>query len=204
MKRFLAAALILATGCARTQEFKTYKDPGGDFSLTIPADWVPEADPDRKPASVTSFLTKKTIYDEGQPLGPVLHVTKFYRNRSSHPGTNEDFKAYQENILFPTDILFGASVDLLPAHKRSDLTKNVRDTRISGIPAKTYQKSFEYTTAPMHGNKKFSVKLEDIVIQTPEAYYVLEYRATKELFDKYYFAFEKASETFRLLTSKQG
>ena len=54
----------------------------------------------------------------------------------------------------------------------------------------------------MHGNKKYSIKLEDIVIRTPEAYYVLEYRATQELFDKYYFAFEKAAETFRLLASK--
>jgi hypothetical protein len=30
------------------------------------------------------------------------------------------------------------------------------------------------------------MRLEDAVIQTPEAYYVLEYRATQELFEKYY------------------
>ena len=201
MKRILAALIVITTGCAKTQEFKAYKDPGGDFVLNVPADWIAESSPRKKPAAVTSFVSKKAVFEEGQPIGPILHVTKFYRTRDDHPGSGEEFEEFSREVLSPSDALFGAPADSLSERQR-DSMKDARDMTLGGLPAKTYQKSFEMKSTPMHGNRVHSVKLEDVVVQTPSAYYVLEYRATQELFDKYYFAFQNAAQTFRILAAQ--
>lgn len=50
----------------------------------------------------------------------------------------------------------------------------------------------------LHGLQATKMRLEDIVIRTPEFYWVLDYRATVELFDKYYPDFQRFAKSAKL------
>jgi hypothetical protein len=185
-------AALMASSCAQKPVFELYRDPGGDYSLEVPKGWprAGNADLKRKPNSVISFIGRNEPSDEGTPLGAVLYVTKFYRQRSDFPGDAKGFDAYRQEVLAPSEALFGAGP--LPAG-----APRVSDMRLGGLAAKTYRRDYEHFNR-LHMPKPVAMRLEDVVIQTREAFYVLEYRATSELFDRYHYAFEKAKASFQL------
>lgn len=170
---FFLVAFLVISACARNIEFQTYSDPSKDFVLQVPKGWLQEAI-NRRPTSVASFVGEVTDQDEGIPLGAVLYVTKFYRYRADHPGSNAGYEAYLKDVLLPLDVLFGASPEKLPAEIRKKLASPVNETQLSGLPAKTYRRDFEHYN-PFHMSRSYQMRLEDVVIRTPTAYYVLEY-----------------------------
>ena len=51
----------------------------------------------------------------------------------------------------------------------------------------------------MHGKvQTFPSRVDGVLLRSDEAYYVLEYRATEELFDKHHPAFERFKASFKL------
>lgn len=207
MRRFLApgAALLLAAACAK-QGYEPYQDPEGGYSFDAPKGWAVEGNAGlgRKPVSTALFVGHVAAQDEGVPLGAVLSVTKLYRARAAHPGGDKAFQEFRRTVLLPTEVLFGeAPASALPENLRQGLAGGVKDTTLAGLPAKTYRREFEHYNR-LHMPKPVAMRLEDVVVQTPEAYFVLEYRATRELFDKHYGAFKKAKDSFRLLGAKSG
>ncbi len=186
--RILTLAGILAfllLGCSRPPVFETYTDPGGDFTLEVPQGWPRGGNADRKPkpVSVVEFIGKADPQDEGIPLGAVLSVSKLYRERADIPGDEQTFQRYRTNVLEPTDALFKAPADLT----------------ISGRPAREYRRESDHVKAPFHGGTRIPMRFEGFVVETPSAYYVIEYRASRENFDQYSFALSRARTSFRLL-----
>jgi hypothetical protein len=195
----LAAALALVS-CARAPEFERYDDPSGDYRLDAPKGWQHWGNADRKakPIRAVMFVGKISSQDEGIPLGAVLSVTKLYRRRADYPGKRSAYERYRKDVLMPSAAIFGDAGTNLPKAVAKLLPQGVRDERLAGLPAKSYGREYEHFNK-IHMPAPVAMKLEDVVLRTPEAYFVLEYRATTELFDRYHYAFERAKESFALL-----
>ena len=178
-------ALMLLSGCSRPPAFEIYTDPGGDYTLEVPREWPKNGNADRKPKpmSVVEFIGKLDPQDEGIPLGAVLSVTKFYRDRADIPGDDQAFQNYRKKVLEPTDILFQSPAGFT----------------LSGRAARDYRREYTHVKAPMHGGDKIPMRFEGFAVETPMAYYVIEFRATQDNFDKYSFALERARSSFKLL-----
>ncbi len=165
----------------------------------ISDDWRRDGDKDlsRKPVAVVSFIGEVQADDEGVPLGAVINVTRIARAKADVPGGDKGFAAYQKNWLFRSDALFGGPKDVLPENQKPLLALPISDETVGGLKAKVYRQEFTESN-PVHNSNSVAMRLEDAVVQTPEAYYVLEYRATKELFDKHYPVYQrfKAAATF--------
>lgn len=195
MRYVLPTLLALMTACAHTG-YETYREASGTFSLDVPRSWKKYRDSDfsRKPNAVVSWYGK-IVEDKGYPVGAIVELEKLNRRPDDFP-PERDWEFYKKNILEPTDRLFDGTH---PSEVR------VEEATMAGLPARLFSRSVEQLSGdgPVRGSdKKHPSRIEGIVIQTPDAYYVLEYRATNELFDKYRPAFERMKESFRLNPDK--
>jgi len=170
----------------------SYVDPSGFFRSEIPDSWRRDGDKDltRKPVAVVTFIGEIQSQDEGIPLGAVINVTRIIRDKADFPGGDKGFATFQRNWLYRSDALFGGPQGLLPENQRSLLALPVSDETIGGLKARVYRQEYRQAN-PIHNPNVTAMRLEDAVIQTPRAYYVLEYRATSELFDKYYPVYQR-------------
>lgn len=190
MKTTLAATLIFAAAmiaCRRAPHVVAYSDPSGLFRSEIPDDWRRDGDKDlsRKPVAVISFIGEIQSQDEGIPLGAVINVTRISRDKADVPGGEKGFAVFQKSWLLRSDALFGGSKDVLSEDQKPLLALPIADATIGGLKAKVYRQGYRQAN-PIHSPNAPPMRLEDAVVQTPRAYYVLEYRATQDLFDKYY------------------
>lgn len=188
MRPLFFAVLLTAVGCSHKPSFQQFKDASGVFAADLPSNWHRGGQDDlgRRPAATMTWVGEVAEESEGRQLGAMIHISRFQRK-----DVPSDFK---KSTLDPADTMF--SPDPLPA----DAPANIASLTISGHPARRYRRDFEAVLGGgLHQTKgPFAMRLEDIVVQTPDAYYVLEYRATKALFDKHYQAFERLASTFRL------
>jgi len=193
------AGLSLATACSKPPSFDVYEDPGGDFKLEAPKGWQLWGNAARKPRPISAvmFVGKVEMQDEGMPIGAVLSITKLYRRRADYPGKDEGYRRFRQDVLVPSSVLFGEPASLLPEAMRKMLPQKIDSLQVSGFPARSYGREYEHFTRS-HTDKPIPIRLEDLVVQTPEAYYVIEYRATTTLFAKYHFAAERARSSFTL------
>ena len=189
MRSLLVAALVLAglSACRAKPHTVAYVDPSGLFRAEIPDTWRRDGDKDlsRKPVAVVSFIGEISSQDEGLPVGAVINVTRITRLANEVPGGDKGYAAFQRNWLSRSDALFGGPKNVLPEDQKALLSLPVADETIGGRKAKVYRQEYRQGN-PIHSTSAPAMRLEDAVIQTPEAYYVLEYRATQDLFDKYY------------------
>lgn len=206
----LLAAALAAAACAKKPDFEVFRDPSGQVAVEVPSGWGRDGDDGlgRKPMSAVSFVGEVAVQDEGVPLGAVLSVTRFSRNRSDYPAEKAVREYWETNVLLPTEALFGDVRPSKPAIKEPEgLAKDVRDATLGGLAGKSYRREYVHRAGgrPLHGQiREVPMRLVGVIVRTPEAYFVLEYRATKTLFDKHYPAFEKAQRSFRLLESGKG
>jgi len=181
MRRLAAAAalVLLGTACRRAPAFAPYADPAGRWSLEVPSGWTPDPGPVRLPTSGVDFVGALEPQDEGVPLGAVLSVVRHARRRADHPGGDAAFRGYETAVLKPARELFGDD---------------------GGAPAsKDFARDYERGPGgPLHGNKSFAMRAEGFVRRTADAYYVVEYRATRENFERYRYALDRARASFRL------
>lgn len=188
----ILALLLAVVGCAQKDPFQPFKDASGEFESDVPADWRREGDDDlgRRPAATLTWVGMVAEESEGMQLGAMIHVSRFQRT-----GVPPGFK---KSTLDPTDLMFG------PGPFPPGAPPNITTLTVSGHPARRYHREFEVVLGGgLHKtNGPIAMRLEDIVIQTPKAYYVLEYRATKSLFDKHYRAFERLTSTFWLIEQR--
>lgn len=145
-------------------EFQIYVDSGTEFSVEVPMGWLQEAN-SRKPMSVFSFTGEVTVQDEGIPLGALLSVTKFYRQRTDHPGSDAGYGTYLTEVLLPLDVPFSGSTQVFPEDVRKRLASPVKDTQLSGLPARAYRRDFKHYN-PFHMARSYEMRLEDVIIQT--------------------------------------
>ena len=186
MKRSMVV-LLAAAACSRPMSFVEYREPAGEFSVEAPAGWnVNESGSfSKRPVGEVSWAGKIVDQHEGRPVGALLFVRKLDR----HPDKLQE--RYRQGTLLETDALFGGGHPADLAVKSGDF---------AGHPARWFQRDFDDSVGGgMHGAvKTYPSRVAGIVVQTPEAYYVLEYRATRELFDGYRPAFERLTASFQL------
>lgn len=180
MKRTAAAFLLLTAACSRPPRYAAYQDPAKRYTLEVPATWAVDADPnaDKKPASKTEFIGAARPQREGVILGAVLSVSRLSRARKDFPGTDAAFKGFDENILKPTRDLFGDDA-AAPA-------------------AKTFSRDYDFGgPTPLHSDPAVAMRSVGTAYRTADAYFVVEYRAAKENFEKYRYAYDRAVLTFK-------
>ena len=182
MRLFLAALLL--AGCSQKTSFQPFTEASGAFTAELPSNWQRDGHEDlrKTPAAVMTWIAELVDQSEGYQVGTMIHINRFQRKGAT--------PAFKKSTLAPTDALFGSGK--LPA--------DVSVMTVSGHPARRLQREFEQNLGGgMHAKKgPFAMRLEDVVIQTPDAYYALEYRSTKDLFDKHHGAFERLLATIRI------
>lgn len=188
MRPLYLAVLLIVSGCSQKPSFQEFKEASGEFSADLPSNWHRDGQDDlrRKPAASMTWIAEVAEESEGSQVGAMIHISRFQRE-----GAPASFK---KSTLDPTDAMFG------PGPLPAGAPVNVTSFTLSGHPARRYRRDFEVVLGGgMHrATSPIAMRLEDIVVQTPDAYYVLEYRATKALFDKHYQAFDRLAATFRL------
>lgn len=188
----LLPVLLAVIGCSQEPSYREFKEASGEFAADIPLKWLRDGQDDlrRVPAASMTWIAEVAEESEGNQVGAMIHISRFQRKDAP--------SNFKKSTLDPTDMMFGSGP--LPPGAPA----NVSSLTMSGHPARRYRRDFEAVLGGgMHPAKgPIAMRLEDIVVQTPDAYYVLEYRATKALFDKHYQAFERLAATFRLRASR--
>lgn len=190
MNRFVAAAVISASvACAQKTAFQEFKEASGEFVADLPSNWHRDGQDDlrRRPAASMTWVAEVAAESEGQQVGAMIHVSRFQRREAP--------TGFRKSTLEATDSMFGSGP--LPSGAPADISA----LTVSGHPARRYRRDFEAVLGGgMHKTAgPIAMRLEDVVIQTPDAYFVLEYRATGKLFDKHHPAFERLVATIRIV-----
>lgn len=186
MRRTLLAAAVLLAACAKPLEYETYRDPAGAFETEAPRGWTPEVSGPfpEWPARKTQWLGEMADQHEGAAIGAIFTVW-----RMSRKPTAKQVK-YREQMLAATDALFE---DAQP----EDVMTAAGE--LAGYPARAFQRELtENLGGGMHGAvRAHPSRISGVAVQTPDAYYVLEYRATLKLFDKHLPVFQRMRESFK-------
>ena len=194
----LSAVLLFgaAGACSRALVWQPYADMSGDFSSEIPASWTSIDDPDlkRRPVGVVAFLGEMKAQDEGNPLGALIQVSRVTRGPSEMPAGEKARQAYAKAWLASPDRLFKGRVESLPVDAQKGLPK-VSEVLLGAKTARTYEREYEHFNAA-HMPRPVPMKLVDVVVRTDKAYYVIEYRATRDLFEKHRPVFERFLKSF--------
>ncbi|UPT73040.1 MAG: hypothetical protein M0D55_14190 [Elusimicrobiota bacterium] len=186
----ILSVVILATimGCSKKTAYGDFTEATGQFTAQLPSNWHRDGHDDlsRSPMAVMTWIAEISAEKEGQQIGAMIHINRF-RRKDVPP-------AFKKATLDPTDAMFGKG-PLPPG-----APDRIADLTVEGFPARLYRRDFETVLGGgMHSVKgPFKMTLEDVVVQTPDSYYVLEYRATAELFEKYHPAFRRLVETIKL------
>lgn len=188
MRLFFAVSLMLAAACNKSTSYQSFQEASGQFIADLPVEWHRDGQDDlaRRPAATMTWIGAVEAEKEGRQVGAMIHISRFQRKDAP--------LAFKRSTLDPTDTMFGPGP--LPAGAPSV----VIPLSIDGRPARRYRRDFEEILGGgMHGTTNpIPMRLEDVVIETPDAYFVLEYRATRNIFEKHHPVFERLISTFRL------
>lgn len=181
MRPLIAALLAILAACSLPMTYVEYQEPGGDFSVQVPSHWAIDERGafSRKPVGEVWWMGKVVDQHEGIPIGVMLFVRRIDRRST---GTT----------LAETDALFSGK------HPKDVL---VQSLEFSGKTARAFNRDYEETLGGgMHGKlRSYPARTAGVAIQTPDAYYVLEYRAVRDQFDKYFPIFERLRSSFKIL-----
>jgi hypothetical protein len=187
--RYVALIFVHFLGCSRPFYYVDYHEPANEFSVKVPWGWqLSERGPfSRKPVAEVWWLGKMVAQHEGWPLGVMLFVRKLDRHPDARLRKHRPDFLKMENELF--------------AGKRFDgLT--VTTGTFSGYPTRLVMNDDWIDTTGdnwMHGKvKEYPSRLHALVIQTPDEYYILEYRAVREHFESHKPAFDTLVASFKL------
>jgi hypothetical protein len=191
----LAVAAASLFACSRELVWQRYADASGLVSVDIPKSWplAVSGDLNRLPVSSLTFVGEEKPQDEGVFLGATIHVTRVARADADMPRGEPAHGRYVATWIAPADVIFGASPESLPLEARKDLPK-VSDATLGGKPAKTYGREYEYVNQ-VRGIRLW-LKLVDVVVRTDKAYYMIEYRAPRDTFEKNRPVFERFVKSF--------
>ena len=205
---FLIIVALALAACKRAPEqagpagepinFGAYQDSDGNFRFEAPMGWQPMPGPQSdKTAPSVYFRGFENVGGQRTPVDVAVLVSKLPRNPQAF-ASPEAFERYRRSTLLQVDALFGPASPDLQEPLRSLIAKNVQDISVAGIAGKTYRRDYDYIDPHgPPGAKPLPVSLEEIVLRTPEAYYVLEYRARRDLFDRYHFAADRLKASFK-------
>lgn len=188
MRVRLLVIAMLAAACSGPPDFIQYQEPGGAFSAEVPKRW--ELDErgafSRRPVGEVWWIGKVSDDHEGWPIGAIIYVRRMEKNPDKRN------KIYIKWDLADTQALF--------TQKKFPAGLRVEKSTFLGFDAREFSRDYdEKLGGGWHGKVRIvPARAEGVVLDTPESYYVLEYRATKDLFDKYRYGFVKLKESFRL------
>jgi hypothetical protein len=186
MRRIALGLALLAAGCSKPLEYAEYKDPAGGFAASMHKEWIANAKSPfpEWPARKTEWIGEVADQHEGVAIGSIYTVWKMSRKPTAKQ------KKYDETMLAATDALFAdeAPQDVM-----------VAPGEFQGHPAVAFQRELTENLGPEGKLRSHPSRISGIAIQTPDHYYVLEYRATLPLFEKNLPVFQKLRESFKPL-----
>jgi hypothetical protein len=186
MRRIALAVLLAAAGCAKKVEYVTHHDVIGGFTVDIPAGWVQTASGPfpEWPARKSEWIGAVADQHEGVAIGAIYTIWRMDRK------TTAKQKRYQETMLAATDALFAEE-------QPEDVM--VASGEVLGFPARAFQRELtENLGGGIHGAlRSHPSRISGVAIQTPDHYYVLEYRATLKLFEKNLPVFQRIRDSFK-------
>lgn len=186
MMRLLLAGSILLGACSRPIEYATYADPAGAFTVEAPKDWQPEVSGPfpEWPARKTQWLGAIADQHEGTAIGAIITIWRMDRKPTAKQAR------YRDQMLAATDDLFA---DEQPADVMTAAGE------LAGYPARAFQRELtENLGGGLHGAvRSHPSRISGVAVQTEDAYFVLEYRATLALFDKHLPTFQRMRESFK-------
>jgi len=181
-KRILAAVLASLTlsACSKKTDsvYSVYKVEAEGVRLEVPTTWRQfgarwnglGGAPGGPP--FTRFIAESDPQHEGVILGAYLSLTQI--KKGTHRTDNEDMLFKQK----------------LPG---------VRPAQFKGFDARSYITEYRYQSGgDSPEGIDIPMKSEGIVIDTPNAYFVLELRANTEVYDKYLPALDHAKKTLTI------
>lgn len=195
MKRTLVLALALSAGCARERGVVAVSDTRGLFTAAAPAGWK-SLEPDGGGGFRRAFVGEREAHDEGAPLGAVLEFSRLPRRRADFSGTDAEFAAFARRTLRVFDAYFGAAPDWLPPDLSLALGLMEKGER-DGHPTRRYSREYEHFNRA-HMARGVPMRREQLIVQTPRAYLVVDFAATRELFPRTRFAYDLALESLRV------
>lgn len=179
--------------CSHEPSYEAFRENSGQFSAEVPSNWHRDGQENlqRKPASTMTWIAEVTAESSGSQVGAMIHINRFERQNVP--------MSFKKSTLDISDAMFG------PGPLPAGAPEKISTFTISGFPARRYNRDFEVVLGGgMHRTVgPIAMRIEDLVIQTPSAYYVLEYRATTALYDKHYPAFKRLADTFQLTISSK-
>lgn len=188
MRILIGVCLGIATlaACSRPPSFIEYREPGGAFVVQAPSQWhLDERGPfSRRPVGEVWWIGNVGEYEDW-PFGAVISVRRLDKNPDKRN------KNYIKWDLADTQALFaGRQLQGLKVTKASLL----------GFDAREFEREYEeFFGGGCFGKlRSRPTRAEGVVIDTPDAYYVLEYRTKRELFEKYRYGFAMMKGSFRL------
>ncbi|MDX6771067.1 MAG: hypothetical protein SF051_16165 [Elusimicrobiota bacterium] len=187
MRRIALAAALLAGGCSQKTNYIEHKDAVAGYTVQVPDEWAPVVSGPYPewPARKTEWIGAVADEHEGIAIGAIYTVWRMDRKPTAKQ------KKYAETMLAATDALFAdeAPEDVM-----------VAAGEFAGFPAAAFQRELtENLGGGIHGAvRSHPSRISGIAIRTPDAYFVLEYRATKKLFDENLPHFQRLRETFKL------
>ena len=185
-----------AAACRRPLVWQPYADASGDFRSEMPESWSSYQDPNlkRRPVAVVAFLGEMKTQVEGYPIGAIIQVTRASRVPSELPAGDKARKNYAASWLSSPDLLFKGPVEALPVDLKKGLPK-VSEATLGAKTARTYEREYEEFDA-VHMPRPIPMKLVDFVVRTDKAYYIIEYRAPRSLYEKHRPVFERFLKSF--------
>jgi len=159
-----------------------------------PTSWPP--DRSEGPATSVFIRGQEAVDGKEVPVDVAISVTRIPR-LAKFFASEKAYDDFRRKNLLQIDALFGPPDPELESSLRDRIAKETLDVNIAGITGKAYRRDYDYLDPANPKAKAFPLALEDAVLRTSEVYYVLEYRARRDLFDKYHFAGARLWATFQ-------
>jgi hypothetical protein len=187
IRRFAAISLLLAAAaCGSETPYKAWQDPRIHLGCEVPADWTMYGDPGPgKPIGFDLFVHEPSVRVEDQWLGPNLVIHRLSRKSSDLPNP-EVFEGYRADVLASSEKAF------------ADRSPNISTAAVAGIPARSFTIDYQLKVPQQKGgNAMVDMKSASVVMEKPEAFYIIEYRSNTREFETFYPVFERAKRTLR-------
>jgi hypothetical protein len=184
IRRFAVISLILAAAaCGSETSYKAWQDPRLGVSFDAPADWTMYGDGGSgKPVGFVVFVHEPSYRVDDQWIGPNILIHRLSRKTPDYPSP-----ASRDAYLAATEQAF------------NDKSPGVSSAPVAGVTAR--ELGIDYVLAKHQANgepAKMPMRSVSVIMQKPDAYYVLEYRCNQKEFGNFLPVFERAVRTLRL------
>jgi hypothetical protein len=183
IRRFAAISLLLtAAACGSETSFKSWQEPRLRVSFDVPADWTMYGDGGTgQPAGFALFVHEPSTRVEDQWIGPNIMIHRLSRVDSEYPSPG-----YRDRALAPAESAF------------NDKSPGISSATVAGLPSREFSINYKLNVPKKDGAPaEVPMRSAALVIQKPEAYYILEFRSNQRDYGQFFPVYDRAKRTLR-------